>query len=126
MTRSLIYIMYMVKKQILNPGKEDFKKPAVIVANHQSFLDILSILMLYLKLIFFTNNWVWNSPFYGKMVQMADFYSVDDGIENSLELVKRKVEDGFSVAIFPEGGRSVDETIKRFHKGAFFLAKPSS
>ncbi|MBC7389116.1 MAG: 1-acyl-sn-glycerol-3-phosphate acyltransferase, partial [Opitutaceae bacterium] len=123
MARSLIYIMYMVKKQILNPGKEDFKKPGVIVANHQSFLDILSILMLYPKLIFFTNNWVWNSPFFGKMVQMADFYSVDDGIENSLELVKRKVDEGFSVVIFPEGGRSEDGSIKRFHKGAFFLAK---
>lgn len=122
-SKSLMYIMYMVKKRVIFSTKEDFKKPSVIVANHQSFLDILGICMLHPKLIFFTNNWVWNSPVMGKVVQMAEFYSVDDGVENSLELVKRKVADGYSIVVFPEGARSKDFTIKRFHKGAFFLAQ---
>ena len=38
---SLIYIMGNVKKRIINPLKEQFQTPAVVVANHQSFLDIL-------------------------------------------------------------------------------------
>ena len=121
--KSMMYIMYMVKKRVIHTSREDFQKPAIIVANHQSFLDILSILMLHPKLIFFTNNWVWNSPFFGKAVQMAEFYSVDDGVENSLELIKRKVAEGYSVVIFPEGARSKDGSIKRFHKGAFYLAE---
>ena len=121
--RMLVYVSFAVKKRIINPSKEDFSQPAVIIANHQSFLDILTIAMLHPKLIFFTNNWVWNSPFFGSVVRMADFYTIDDGIENSLEQVKKKVELGYSIVIFPEGARSKDGSIKRFHKGAFYLAE---
>nr|MBP6335576.1 MMPL family transporter [Bacteroidia bacterium] len=120
---SLIYIMGNVKKQIFNVHGENFSKPAVIIANHLSFLDILAIGMLNPKLIFLTNKWVWNSPVFGFVVRMADYYPVADGAENSVERLAACVKDGYSIVIFPEGTRSVDGTIKRFHKGAFFLAE---
>ncbi len=37
--------------------------------------------------------------------------------------LKKKMNDGYSVLIFPEGTRSKDGNIKRFHKGAFNLAQ---
>lgn len=120
---SLMYIMANVKKQVINPQQENFATPAVIVCNHQSFLDILSMVMLHPKLILFTNNWVWNSPVFGAVVRMADYFPVEQGVENSLELVAERVRHGYSVVIFPEGTRSADGNIKRFHKGAFYLAE---
>ncbi|MES2891108.1 MAG: 1-acyl-sn-glycerol-3-phosphate acyltransferase [Bacteroidota bacterium] len=120
---SLMYIMANVTKKVVNPSNEDFSRPAIIVANHQSFLDILSLVMLHPKLILFTNNWVWNSPVFGAVVRMADYYPVEQGVENSLELIADRVRHGYSVVVFPEGTRSVDRNIKRFHKGAFFLAE---
>jgi 1-acyl-sn-glycerol-3-phosphate acyltransferase len=120
---SLMYIMANVKKEIINPLKENFSRPAVIVCNHQSFLDILSMVMLHPKLILFTNNWVWNSPVFGAVVRMADYYPVEQGVENSIERVADRVANGYSVVVFPEGTRSADGNIKRFHKGAFFLAE---
>ncbi|MBS1667720.1 MAG: 1-acyl-sn-glycerol-3-phosphate acyltransferase [Bacteroidetes bacterium] len=120
---SLMYIMGNVKKQIINPLQEDFSKPAVIVCNHQSFLDILSTVMLYPKLILFTNHWVWNSPVFGFVVRMADYYPVMQGADGSIDRVSDRVKNGYSVVVFPEGTRSVDGAIKRFHKGAFFLAE---
>jgi len=122
-TWSLMYIMVNVKKKIINPQHEDFSEPAVVISNHQSFLDILSIVMLHPKLILLTNNWVWNSPVFGATVRMADFYPVARGAENSIELLADRVKLGYSIVIFPEGTRSVDGDIKRFHKGAFFLAE---
>ena len=122
-TWSLMYIMGNVKKKIINPYNEDFKKPAVIVCNHQSFLDILCTTMLYPKLILLTNQWVWKSPVFGWVIRMADYYPVADGIENSVELLGDRIKNGYSIVIFPEGTRSVDGTMKRFHKGAFFLAE---
>ncbi len=120
---SLMYIMANQRKRIINPENEDFKKPAIIICNHQSFLDILSMIMIHPKLILFTNQWVWNSPVFGAVVRMADYFPVARGVENSLELVADRVKHGYSVVIFPEGTRTVDGSIKRFHKGAFYLAE---
>lgn len=121
--RSLMYIMVNVKKRILNPLNEEFRKPAVIVANHQSFLDILVMVMLHPKLILLTNRWVWNSPVFGFVVRMADYYPVMHGAEPSIDALARKVERGYSIVVFPEGTRTPDGKMKRFHKGAFFLAE---
>ena len=120
---SMVYIMINVKKKIIDRKNADFSEPAVIISNHQSFLDILSLLMLHPKLIFLTNNWVWNSPAFGAVTRMADFYPVANGAENSLEVLADRVKHGYSVVIFPEGTRSPDGEIKRFHKGAFYLAE---
>jgi len=123
-TGSLIYVMVNVKKKILNPAREDFSKPAVIICNHQSFLDILSLVMLHPKLILLTNNWVWNSPVFGAVVRMADYYPViAEGAEKSIGLLAERIKQGYSVVVFPEGRRSVNGEINRFHKGAFYLVE---
>jgi 1-acyl-sn-glycerol-3-phosphate acyltransferase len=120
---SMVYIMMNVKKKIINPQYANFSEPAIIISNHQSFLDILLLVMLHPKLILLTNNWVWNSPVFGAVVRMADFYPVANGAENSVELLANRVKHGYSVVVFPEGTRAVDGEIKRFHKGAFYLAE---
>ena len=120
---SIIYIMANVKKLIIDESNEKFSTPAVVIANHQSFLDILALAMLSPKLILLTNKWVWNSPIFGAVVRMADFYPVAEGAENSLEQLTQRVKEGYSVVVFPEGTRAQDGVIKRFHKGAFFLAE---
>ncbi len=122
-TWSVLYIMGNVKKKIINPLNEDFSKPCVMIANHQSFLDILVMTLLYPKVILLTNNWVWNSPVFGRLVRIAGYYPVVRGIENSIEYMEQQVKAGFSIAVFPEGTRSPDEQIRRFHKGAFYIAE---
>ncbi len=120
--RRLVYIMINVKKKIINPQQEKFKTPAVIIANHQSSLDILPLIMLHPKLIMFTNNRIWNSPLFGKVIRMADYFPAEQ-IETDMSLVEKRIKNGYSVIIFPEGTRAEDGVIKRFHKGAFYLAE---
>lgn len=120
---SLIYVMGNVKKTIINPLKEDLSKPAVIICNHQSGLDNFVMMMQHPKLIVFTNDKVRSAPVSGLAVRMADYYSASAGVESNLELIRKKVQQGYSVVIFPEGTRSSDGNMKRFHKGAFFLAE---
>jgi Predicted exporters of the RND superfamily len=122
-TRAMVNVMYMVRKVRINPHGEDFKKPAVIVANHQSFIDILVLLGLNPKVVMVTNGWVWQSPFFGRIVRYADFYHTANGYEALADSLREKIADGYSVVVFPEGTRSVDGSIKRFHKGAFYLAE---
>jgi len=122
-TWSVLDIMGNVKKKVINTRNEDFSKPCVMIANHQSFLDILVMTMLYPKVILLTNEWVWNSPVFGRLVRIAGYYPVARGIENSIDYLKEQVKAGYSIAIFPEGTRSTDGQIKRFHKGAFYIAE---
>jgi len=112
-----------VKFHYENLAGETFEKPAVIISNHQSHLDLMCLMMLTPKLIILTNDWVWNSPFYGRIIRYADYYPVSNGIENSITQLSDAVQRGYSIVIFPEGTRSTDCNIGRFHRGAFYLAE---
>jgi len=113
-------------------GKEAFaeagkifetEKPAVIICNHQSHLDLMYLLALSDKIAVVTNGWVYNSPVYGNFVRQSGFVCIDDGVEANLEKLKALKEAGMSVLIFPEGTRSEDCSILKFRSGAFSLAK---
>ncbi|HEY9044427.1 MAG TPA: 1-acyl-sn-glycerol-3-phosphate acyltransferase [Ohtaekwangia sp.] len=119
----VIYVEPNVKKRIIGITEETFSRPSVIIANHTSFLDILLTVMLHPKLILLTNQWVWDSPVFGGVVRLADYYPVSEGAEDSVDRLKERVKEGYSIVVFPEGSRSVDGRIKRFHKGAFYLAE---
>ena len=119
-----VFLTYpAIRRKIVNKNHENFEKPSIIIANHTSFLDILAVGMLSPKIIFLVSDWVYNSPFFGRGVRLAGFYPVSNGIDNGVEHLREKVEQGFSLMVFPEGTRSVDNSVKRFHKGAFFLAE---
>jgi 1-acyl-sn-glycerol-3-phosphate acyltransferase len=122
-TGSVMYIMGNVKKRIVKLGQVDFKEPAVYIANHSSFLDILITTMLHPRLVLLTNKWVWRSPAFGKIVRMAEYYPVADGAEDSIEPLRDLVQRGYGIIVFPEGTRSYNDTIHRFHKGAFYIAE---
>lgn len=120
---SLIHLMFNVKKQYINRHHAQLQRPAVIIANHQSFLDIMMMLMLHPKIIIMTNNWVWNSPIFGRVIRFADFYPSEAGAEQGVEHLRALTEQGYSIVVFPEGTRSVTGEIGRFKKGAFYLAE---
>lgn len=119
-----IFISTMITAKAVrrNPYNETYEKPAVVIANHQSFIDILMLLSTTPKLVMVTNSWVWRSPFFGWIVRYADFHHSSDGYEVLSERLKERIAEGYSVVIFPEGTRSADCSIQRFHKGAFYLA----
>ena len=106
-----------------NSVGERFDKPAVIISNHQSHLDLMCILMLTPNLVVLTNDWVHRNPIYGLVIRYAEFYAVSDGIEANLGRLADLVHRGYSIVVFPEGTRSPDCRIGRFHRGAFYLAE---
>ncbi|MCC3215743.1 MMPL family transporter [Chryseobacterium sp. X308] len=120
---SVLYSNPFVKKKVIKNTSEDFSKPAVIIANHTSFLDTLAIAMATHKIIYLVNDWVYQSPVFGKLVRALGFYPVSQGIENGMDKLKEKVEQGYSLVVFPEAERSYTNDVKRFHKGAFYLAE---
>jgi len=106
-----------------NPHNTDLEKPCIFICNHQSHLDLMINLAVKRKLVFLTNDWVWNSPFFGYAIRHAHYYPVSVGMDKLKPRIESLVKQGYSVTIFPEGTRSKDLSIGRFHKGAFHLAE---
>lgn len=104
-------------------GNVDFNQPRIIICNHQSHLDLMCQLVFIPKIVFLTNQWVWNNPFYGFLIRHAEYLPVKDGLGPLLPQIKSLIARGYSVAIYPEGTRSKDCSIGRFHQGAFYLAQ---
>ena len=101
----------------------DFNKPRIIICNHQSHLDLMCQLVFTPKIIFLTKAWVWNNPFYGSLIRNAEYLPVKEGIESIMPHLRSLIDRGYSIAVYPEGTRSKDCKIGRFHQGAFYIAK---
>ena len=121
--KSVLYSNPFVKKEIVNLHNEKFDKPAIVIANHTSFLDTLATGMVTHRVIYLVNDWVYKSPVFGGVVRLAGYYPVSQGLEGGVEHLRERVEHGYLLMVFPEGTRSEDNEIKRFHKGAFYLAE---
>lgn len=102
---------------------ETFDKPAIIISNHQSHLDLLAMIALSPKIVAITNKWVWNFPFYAPVIRYLEFYPIADGLDNGEEHIRSLMSRGYSVLIFPEGTRSAENKILKFRRGAFYLAE---
>lgn len=120
---SVLYTNPFVKKTVVSNPNEDFSKPAIVIANHTSVLDTLALGMVTHKIVYLVNDWVWKSPIFGKAVRAMGYYPVSQGVERSVDHLKDRVNEGYSLMVFPEGTRSESNQIMRFHKGAFFLAQ---
>jgi 1-acyl-sn-glycerol-3-phosphate acyltransferase len=118
-----IFLTFPTNRKLYNPYGEDFSKPAIIISNHQSLIETPTFLRLHPKIIILTNEWVWNSPLFGPVARLASFFNAERGIDSILDNLKEKVKEGYSILIFPEGHRHIDNHIHRFHKGAFYLSE---
>ena len=118
----IMYSAFHIKKKI-DKKQLDLNNPSIIITNHTSFLDILMVLLVHPKIIIVVKDWVYKSFLFGPLVRYAGFVYIGKGPEENLNMIKDRIKEGYSVLIFPEGSRSNNDEIRRFHKGAFFLAK---
>lgn len=98
-------------------------EPAMLIANHCSMLDILALMSIHDKTAFVAKDWVSKNPLFGLLAQGFDLIPAKDGIEDILPLAQKKIAEGYSVVVFPEGTRSATGELGRFHRGAFYLAE---
>jgi 1-acyl-sn-glycerol-3-phosphate acyltransferase len=125
-----IFVMKVVKfisKSFVVEFKEkDLDCPCIVVANHSSILDIVVFCSLNFKnAVFLSTGWPTKIPLMNKYLKATGniIFDANTSFDEICSLVKTAFSKNLKVIIFPEGTRSEDGTVKRFHKGAFLIAQ---
>jgi len=99
----------------------------VYMSNHQSNFDI-PVLLAFLPVQF---RWLakaelFKIPIFGRAMRGAGYVKIDrfnqEAAFESINEAARKMKNGVSVMIFPEGTRSLDGNLRSFKKGGFIMA----
>jgi len=110
-------------------GREHIRRDAtyVMVANHQSLLDILVLFRLFVHFKWVAKIELFKIPCIGWNMSLNRYVRLRRGDPESIERMMRTCEarmaEGSSIMMFPEGTRSADGRLKPFKHGAFTLAK---
>lgn len=125
-TRWARRVLWVLTVEVRVRGEMPTVHPAVLVANHQSLLDIpvLFGLLPHIKIIAKTE--LFRIPVFGRALRRAGILEIDRGnrerAHQTIDHAAERVRGGVSILIFAEGTRSRDRHIHPFKKGAFVLA----
>lgn len=102
---------------------ETFKRPAIVISNHQSAVDVLAAFVVSSDLCMTVKKRVYDTPILGIACQCLGHVPIETGQPAiTLEHCRQRLSAGLSLHFFPEGTRSPDSFVQRFHRGAFELA----
>jgi 1-acyl-sn-glycerol-3-phosphate acyltransferase len=110
-------------------GLERIRRDAayVMVANHQSLLDILVLFRLFVHFKWVSKIENFRVPAIGWNMSLNRYIKLRRGdrasVERMLDACARTIAEGSSIMMFPEGTRSPDGRLRAFKTGAFALAQ---
>ncbi len=120
---SPIWRLFVTGQENLQKGKH-----YIVVANHQSLLDILAVCAAVpINFKFLAKRELFQIPLMGWAMALVGYIPVDRASHKSgreaMHRITRVLKNGVSVLLFPEGTRSPDGKIHAFKMGAFKLAR---
>ena len=104
----------------------DPERPCVYVVNHQSMVDILAVFATRLPYLWVSKVENFYVPFLGWNMWLNGYVPLKRGfLPSILRMVRsclKKLAEGHSLCVFPEGTRSPDGNLIDFYRGAFWVA----
>ena len=127
--RSILFVS-RIKVTVNGLSNVDPSKSFIYMSNHQSNFDI-PVLLAHIpgQFRWLAKAELFKIPIFGHGMRGAGYISIDrfnrDSAFQSIDQAAKKIKDGVSVMIFPEGTRSKDGRIRSFKKGGFIMAVDS-
>ncbi|MBR4006330.1 1-acyl-sn-glycerol-3-phosphate acyltransferase [Fibrobacter sp.] len=125
--KNIAFKLFRIKIKI--EGEENIpkgRKGFVIVANHQSFLDINVIWPAIGNAAFMAKASLWKAPVFGWVISTIGCIPVHKNPRMNAgmgKLVSERIAKGYNFAVFPEGHRTEDGHMLKFQNGIFRMAK---
>lgn len=119
-------IFIIMGKKLTVSGKEYIEKNNryIILANHSSLFDIVAVLSFYPNVSWFGHERLLKVPLFGRFLKLTDYVPFrEPTISNTRQMLGLLIEKANyrSVALFPEGTRSLDGGINPFFRGFIYL-----
>lgn len=121
-------VFLILGKKFTVIGKEniDKEKRYILIANHGSLFDIVAIMSFYSGISWFGHERLLKVPVFGRILQMTDYIPFKEPTyRNTKKMIEQLVHNSAyqTVAIFPEGTRTLNGKINQFYRGFIYLFK---
>jgi 1-acyl-sn-glycerol-3-phosphate acyltransferase len=111
------------KVEYQNFAADTFARPAIVISNHQSAVDVLAVFIVSSDICMTVKKRVYDTPILGIACKCLGHVVIEPNQPAAtLERCRQRLNAGLSLHFFPEGTRSTDGFLQRFHRGAFELA----
>ena len=124
----LVLRFLFIRVHVEGSGLIDRNKSCIFVSNHVNLFDpfvLYGYIPNFVRGVELETHFNWF--FYGLIIRRLGMIPISHadtkGALRSLKLAKKHIQEGISILILPEGGRTLDGNFKSFKRGAFYLAK---
>ncbi len=106
----------------------DWSKPCIVMANHQSYLDVFALYRTLPSTFgFVAKKALFSIPAFGGVMRGVGCIPVDRGNRSeaisSMKAAAALIHDGATICVFPEGTRGPGDRIQSLKKGPFYLTQ---
>jgi 1-acyl-sn-glycerol-3-phosphate acyltransferase len=119
-------VFLVLFKRLHIKGKEYIQKDKkyIVLANHASLFDIVAIMSFYPGVSWFGHERLLKVPVFGRFLKLIDYVPFKEPtVTNTRHMMEQLMEraNNQSVALFPEGTRTLDGKINPFFRGFIYL-----
>lgn len=120
----------LMGKRLHIQGQQHFNKKDkyILLANHASMFDIIAIMAFYPDVTWFGHERLLRIPLVKQMLKMTDYIPMRlNNIANTRQMLSSLEERAQhnTIAIFPEGTRTLDGKLNSFYRGFIHLLRAS-
>jgi 1-acyl-sn-glycerol-3-phosphate acyltransferase len=123
-------VFLLIGKKLHVEGMDRIKKNGkyILIANHSSLFDIIAITSFFPGVSWFGHERLLKIPVFRQILKMTDYVPMKKtSIKNTKEMIDRLINKskGHTIAMFPEGTRTLDGKVNEFYRGFIHVLRAS-
>jgi 1-acyl-sn-glycerol-3-phosphate acyltransferase len=123
-------VFRIIGKKLHVEGLERIEKKGkyILIANHSSLFDIMAITSFFPGVSWFGHERLLKIPVFSQILKMTDYIPMKKAsIRNTKEMIDRLItkSKGHTIAMFPEGTRTLDGKVNEFYRGFIHVLRAS-
>jgi 1-acyl-sn-glycerol-3-phosphate acyltransferase len=123
-------VLFLIGKKLHIEGIEKIEKKGkyLLIANHSSLFDIIAITSFFPGVSWFGHERLLKIPVFNQILKMTDYVPMKKAsIRNTKVMIDKLIQNskGHTIAIFPEGTRTLNGKVNGFFRGFIQVLRAS-